>query len=70
LRHRHERRIGNALTAQNLYRPDQTFGNALTKPATLAPLNAIAPLFRALEIHGQIGASLNQTPQSQASNLI
>ena len=35
--------IGNALTAQDLHRPDQTFGNALAKPATLDPLNAIAP---------------------------
>src|ERR1700694_5094919 len=47
LRNRCERRIGYALAAQNLCRPDQTSGNAMTEPATLDPLSAIAPLFRA-----------------------
>src|SRR6266436_5009191 len=40
---RYERRIGYALTAQNLCRPDQISGTAVTKPTTLDSLSAIAP---------------------------
>src|ERR1700694_2631879 len=47
LGNRCERRIGYALAAQTLCRPDQTSGNAMTEPATLDPLSSIAPLFRA-----------------------